>query len=117
MVSLQSTSLDFKSRNPDGLNLVKYEDMINDRFKILKSIFSEWHLDNSTPLVERIIEETSFESMSGGRVRGSENIDSFQRKGIVGDWLNHFQEGDKDIFKEQGGDMLIELGYEKDKNW
>ncbi|MBI1778605.1 MAG: sulfotransferase domain-containing protein [Proteobacteria bacterium] len=39
------------------------------------------------------------------------------RKGIVGDWKNHFSPKLKDHAKELIGESLIELGYEKDLNW
>lgn len=39
------------------------------------------------------------------------------RKGMIGDWKNHFTDDHKQAFKEQAGDQLIELGYERDDNW
>jgi hypothetical protein len=39
------------------------------------------------------------------------------RKGILGDWKNHFDEELKDIFKRTSGQYLIKLGYEKDFDW
>jgi hypothetical protein len=39
------------------------------------------------------------------------------RKGIVGDWRNHFTEDHQRVFKEVAGDILIRLGYEKDTDW
>ena len=39
------------------------------------------------------------------------------RKGLIGDWKNHFTEEHKRLFKETAGEALIEMGYEKDYNW
>jgi hypothetical protein len=39
------------------------------------------------------------------------------RKGIVGDWRNHFTPKVKERAKELIGEALIELGYEKDLDW
>ena len=39
------------------------------------------------------------------------------RKGTIGDWRNHFTEEHKRVFKEIAGDLLVELGYERDTNW
>jgi sulfotransferase 6B1 len=39
------------------------------------------------------------------------------RKGIAGDWRNHFTEDHRRAFKEVAGDILIRLGYEKDMAW
>ena len=56
-------------------------------------------------------------SFMTGRRSGQEDQGSFYRKGIRGDWRNHFSEEDKRQFKEIAGDLLIELGYERDTNW
>lgn len=39
------------------------------------------------------------------------------RKGIVGDWKNHFTEELKEYFKERTGDLLVQAGYEKNMDW
>ena len=39
------------------------------------------------------------------------------RKGQPGGWKDVFTEENKALFKEQAGDILIQLGYEKDNNW
>lgn len=39
------------------------------------------------------------------------------RKGSIGDWRNHFTEEHKRVFKELAGDLLIDLGYERDNDW
>jgi len=38
-------------------------------------------------------------------------------KGQIGSWKEYFTEEHKKLFKEVAGDLLIELGYEKDLNW
>lgn len=39
------------------------------------------------------------------------------RKGMIGDWPNHFTKEHKKIFKEVTGDLLIRLGYESNMDW
>jgi len=39
------------------------------------------------------------------------------RKGEPGNWREHFTEANKQIFKENTGDLLQRLGYETDSNW
>lgn len=39
------------------------------------------------------------------------------RRGVIGDWKNHFAEPHKAAFKEVAGQLLIDLGYEKDVDW
>lgn len=38
-------------------------------------------------------------------------------KGIVGTWKEYFNEEHKALIKEEIGDLLIQLGYEKNLNW
>lgn len=64
-----------------------------------------------------ILERNSFKRISGGREPGEENIRNHFRKGIAGDWKNHFKQEHIDYFKEHHNPLLIKLGYEKDENW
>ncbi|MGH2787263.1 MAG: sulfotransferase domain-containing protein [Actinomycetota bacterium] len=39
------------------------------------------------------------------------------RRGLIGDWRNHFSDEHKAAFKELAGEHLIALGYESDLDW
>lgn len=39
------------------------------------------------------------------------------RSGKIGGWKQAFNDENKSIFKDLAGDLLIQLGYEKDLNW
>ena len=39
------------------------------------------------------------------------------RSGKTGEWKKYFKEEHKTLFKDIAGDLLIQLGYEKDNNW
>ena len=39
------------------------------------------------------------------------------RKGVIGDWKNHFNDEHKIMFKKIAGQHLISMGYETDFNW
>ena len=54
-----------------------------------------------------------------GRARqsGEEDPNSMQRKGISGDWVNHFDARCMQLIDHALGDVIIELGYEKDRSW
>lgn len=58
-----------------------------------------------------------FEKKAGGRTTGMENADSHYRKGVPGDWVNHFTPAHVRAFKDQFGDALIAMGYETDPDW
>jgi len=66
--------------------------------------------------VERAVQHYSMESFTG-RSPGEEDRASFVRKGVAGDWKNHFTPEAARVFDELAGDMLIELGYEQDRQW
>jgi hypothetical protein len=39
------------------------------------------------------------------------------RKGQPGNWREHFNEANRELFKEHANDLLVSLGYETDANW
>jgi len=64
----------------------------------------------------KIVGAHSFKVLSG-RQPGQENTQSFMRKGIVGDWVNYFDQEAKERFHAYAGDALVKLGYEQDDAW
>ncbi len=96
---------------------VRYEDLRQNPGSELKrvvKIISNKDIDLSS--AQQIAEKYSFEKQSG-RKPGQENTGSFMRKGIIGDWKNHFTPEAKRLFDKYAGDALIKLGYEKDHSW
>ncbi len=72
--------------------------------------------------LDRILYLGSFERQTGGRRKRGDNRAGWDpgsncRKGVVGDWRNHWTEPMKDVFKEIAGESLIALGYEQDMDW
>jgi len=65
----------------------------------------------------RVMKANSFEKRSRGRKKGVEDQQSHYRKGVAGDWQNHFTEEIRTVFKERCNDILIQYGYEADENW
>ncbi|MEC9374434.1 MAG: sulfotransferase domain-containing protein, partial [Planctomycetota bacterium] len=66
--------------------------------------------------IEQAVERFSMKKMTG-RGAGQEDRDSFIRKGVVGDWQNHFTREAAEVFDRWAGDMLVELGYESSRDW
>jgi len=96
---------------------VKYENLRYNTVVELQRIVMEL-TDRELPLgvAQAIADEFSFENQSG-RKPGQENQKSFMRKGIIGDWKNHFDSEAKKLFAHYAGEELIKLGYEKDYSW
>ena len=107
----------FVSDRPEQVAMVRYEDMKRDLAATLKGVFSFLGVDSTDALVKNCIQANTFEKSAGGRRPGQEDAGSFVRKGITGDWRNHFSPQNVETFKEIAGDMLIAAGYEKDDQW
>jgi len=58
-----------------------------------------------------------FKQASGGREKGQEDPKSHYRKGIPGDWINHFKPQHIAYFVNHYNPVLLKLGYETDPNW
>lgn len=108
------THLDAVARG--DLIAVAYEDLQRDPQTTLRGVLEALELPCDEPLVEQMVAQSSFEFRTG-RQRGEEAKGRFDRKGVAGDWINHFDEADKTVFKEIAGDLLIRLGYEQDNSW
>ncbi|WP_413167514.1 sulfotransferase domain-containing protein [Capilliphycus salinus ALCB114379] len=64
-----------------------------------------------------IVYEHDFSRYARGRKPGEEDVKSHNRKGVAGDWKNHFQEEHKQFFKDKYGSLLVQLGYEENNDW
>ncbi len=96
---------------------VRYEDLREDTAGELQRIVLELTGERlSLEEATAIAEEFSFERQTGRRP-GEEDKRSFMRKGVVGDWCNHFSREAREIFNRYAGEALILLGYERDRAW
>jgi hypothetical protein len=96
---------------------VRYEDLLERPEEEVRRLLEFLEVEAGKETVKRCVSSASFERLSKGRERGQEDATSFFRKGVAGDWRNAFIERDKQVFKEEAGDLLIRLGYERDDNW
>lgn len=64
-----------------------------------------------------IVHELRFSKLSGGRAAGVEDQASHFRKGLPGDWQNHFTPKVEQEFKSRFDGLLKKLGYEKNEDW
>ncbi len=61
--------------------------------------------------------DNRFSKLAKGRKPGHEDVQSHYRKGVSGDWVNHFTEEHKKFFKERYNNLLVRLGYETGTDW
>ncbi|MBH0166843.1 sulfotransferase domain-containing protein [Fictibacillus sp. 7GRE50] len=91
---------------------IKFEDLLR----------SEGSLDESVQKIVQFVTEEDKESIDHTVIkRAKENISTQDsatfRKGTIGNWKEEFDEEITLAFKENAGQLLIELGYESDLLW
>ena len=106
----------FQYTESHGIHACSYETLLTDGRDVVRGVLDYLGLPYDEELLTRLLDRSSFRYYTG-RDPGQENRKRFYRKGIAGDWENHFSAEDKRIFKEIAGDLLIQLGYEKDLDW
>ena len=96
---------------------VSYEELRNDCQSAMTRLL-EQHTSKAVDQdrLKNIVANHSFEALSG-RKAGTEDPDAFIRKGIVGDWKNHFGTEAAQVFDHHFGETLVKLGYETDRGW
>ena len=95
---------------------VKYEDLIADQYNVFEQIIDYCRIDVNRQRLHEIVHYNTFEAATGRRP-GQEDLTAHQRKGVKGDWQNHFSDHVKTQFKKRFGDVLIKTGYESNLNW
>lgn len=96
------------------LIVTRYEWLHNQPVSELKVIIHElagnWQTDNR---IRQAIDRQSFENMSKQYDDGGH----FMRKGIVGDWRNHFDRETAQMFNVHFGEFMLSQGYVDDLDW
>jgi hypothetical protein len=102
---------EFADRYPERMRRVRYEDLAADTEGTLADLFQFLGVEVSEAVLAACRTQASFAKFSGGRNPGEENRSSFFRKGVVGDWRNHFSAEASAVFRERAGAWLDRLGY------
>ncbi len=104
------------NRNAQQGLLIRYEDMLADAEGCLANLYRHCGLEQAPEWVRKTVERHSFRKQTG-RDPGQGDSAQFNRKGIAGDWRNHFTDEQKVAFKAVAGQALIGLGYESGVDW
>lgn len=112
----------WKHRSEPNILFIKYEDMKREPKKTVQTM-AEFMMgvENVTQeLVEEVVHKSSFSSMwddptiNKRKKEGASVGVTFLRKGIIGDWKNHFTAEQNAKFEEKVGKVLKENGLEFD---
>jgi sulfotransferase family protein len=105
-----------RSLDRGDLFTCSYEELLEDGRRVVAELLAFLGLPAGEEIVGDLLERSSFRFYTG-RQPGEEDRRRFYRKGVAGDWKNHFSEEQKAAFKQLAGDTLIALGYERDLTW
>jgi len=90
---------------------IRFEDLINQRDATLGRMLDQ-------------VEKTGFRIPTPREKALETLVEAIQpkkshtfRSGKTGGWREHFSDENKALFKEVAGDLLVQLGYEKDNDW
>ncbi|MEQ8786496.1 MAG: sulfotransferase domain-containing protein [Pirellulaceae bacterium] len=103
--------LETASRLGDRFHVIRYEDLCVDPEPALHRLFAFLEVRSDAPVVRRIQECCSFESLSGARGPGEEDRGSFFRRGVSGDWVNHFGHATANDVLAIAGEAMARFGY------
>ena len=99
-----------------GVREVKFEELIRSPAEMFIELLSPL-MPASELMIRQVVDEYSFVNLSGGRRPGEEDVNHHFRKGVPGDWRNHFTPAHLDRFKALYNPLLVKLGYETDDSW
>lgn len=90
---------------------VKFETLVNEPKPVFEKLLNESELAVDSNILARILDENKFEKLSGGRKKGEEDTENHYRKGVPGDWVNHFSQENLAYFMDRYGRLLEKYGY------
>ncbi len=91
---------------------IRYESLLDDAEGEMTRLFDWFGCNTSAATVAEVVQRNAFSVASGGRWPGEADPRSFLRKGIAGDWKNHFDEECNRLYCEIAGEALTAAGYE-----
>jgi hypothetical protein len=94
------------------LCIFRYEDLTGDnQFSAWKQLLAHCDIQMPDDVLREVLKDYAFSTLTKGRERGAEDVKSHLRKGVHGDWKNHFTPGVEQRFRAVTGGLVEELGY------
>jgi len=90
--------------------VIRYEDLKTEPVKTLQTAFGQLNVEIAPAIIEQGLDIFDFQKLSQRR-EGEEDRSSFFRKGIAGDWKNHFADTDLEYFTRRAEDVMNQAGY------
>lgn len=99
-----------RSWHASGEKVYRYEMIARDHRAFLGELFEYLEIRIPEGKFSRLCDDVSF-SKKAGREQGEENKMAHYRKGVEGDWKNHFTPEIQEYFDQKVGPLVEELGY------
>lgn len=100
------------ARWPERVIELRYEDLLAAPEATLARLLEGLGVAADEGAVADCLAAADFAKLSGGRQTGEEDRGAFFRKGVAGDWREHFDDAMAARFSELAGDQLKAYGYE-----
>jgi len=91
--------------------VIRYEDLKTAPEATLNKLFEKLEVQVTSDIIQQALAIFDFQRLSQ-RQEGEEDPSSFFRKGIVGDWQNHFSPEDLQFFQQRAAKIMTQLGYD-----
>lgn len=112
MGALEAQRSWIRAENPH-IRIFRYEDLVGEeQFRHMRLLFDFCTIPMPEEVLRDLLDRHAFKKLAGGREKGAGKKKHHYRKGVPGDWKNHFDEQVHDHFGEVTGDLIGELGYE-----
>lgn len=100
---------DWLDRNPTAV--IRYEDLKISPEATLSRLFEQLDVQVAPEIIQQALKIFDFQKLSQ-RPAGEENLQSFFRKGVVGDWKNHFSAADLEFFYQKASKIMHRANYD-----
>jgi hypothetical protein len=96
----------------ERLRIFRYEELTDEnQFATWKQLLAHCDIRMPDDVLHEVLKDYAFSALTKGRERGAEDVKSHLRKGVQGDWKNHFTPAVENKFREVTGTLVEELGY------
>lgn len=90
----------------------RYEDLTGpEQFQTWRRLFDHCDIRMPDDVLRELLERNSFTALTKGREPGAEDVNAHLRKGVHGDWKNHFTRAVEEKFRGATGTLVEDLGY------
>ncbi len=100
----------------DDALVVKYETLIANQHTEFRRIIKWLGWAVPDEVVDAVVDRLSFKSRSG-RTPGEADKFSHYRRGVAGDWRNHFSRESGRVWEQRQPGFLVAIGYEHNNDW